>query len=106
MAKVLHGIGVSRGIARGKVRLVLSAGDFPSFCKGEVLVTTMTNPGMTSIMVKACAIICDIGGATSHASILARELGIPCVVATKNSTSELKNGIEVKVDGDRGEVTW
>ena len=64
----------------------------------------MTDPTMVIMMSKADASITDTGGLTCHAAIVSREMGIPCVVATKTATKELKNGQEVFVDGDKGEI--
>lgn len=104
MQLILKGLGVSKGRAQGKVRLVSGEQDEERFNEGEVLVTKITDPAMVMMMNKASAIVCDIGGMTSHPSIVSRELGIPCVVNTKNSTSILKEGQEVIVDGTTGEV--
>jgi len=101
---LLSGIGASSGKAEGIVRIVSNNADNVLFHEEEILVTKITNPAMVSIMAKAAAIICDIGSLTSHPSIVSRELGIPCVVATKNGTTVLKNGMKVKVDGTIGKV--
>ena len=101
---LLKGIAASTGTATGKVRLFGSGGKPESFHKGDVLVATITDPTMAAAMVKAAAIITDIGGMTSHPAILSREMGIPCVVNTKTATTVLKNGVKVFVDGGKGEV--
>ncbi len=103
-AKILKGLGTSPGTARGKVRIVSGPKDENRFLEGEILVTRITDPTMVLMMNRAAAIVCDIGGQTSHPSILSREMGIPCVVATKNATTALKNGQDVEVDGKTGEV--
>lgn len=59
---------------------------------------------MVVMMNKASAIVTDLGGLTSHAAIVARELGVPCVTATKTATQTLTNGMKVRVDGTKGEV--
>ena len=101
-ANVIIGRGASAGIAQGKVRIVDDAGcDFED---GEILVAKVTTPNMVGLMKRAAAIITDKGGILSHAAIIARELGKPCVVDTKNATSLLKNGFEVSVDGSTGKV--
>lgn len=101
---LLKGIAASAGVASGKARLVLS-GDAPTlFQEGDILVTTLTDPTMASAMIKACAIITDIGGITSHPAILSREMGIPCVVNTKKATKLIKTGMYLLVDGNKGEV--
>ncbi|RDV83230.1 phosphoenolpyruvate synthase [Ammonifex thiophilus] len=104
-AKVLvQGMGASPGIASGKVVLVKSFDDITRVKEGSVLVTTMTNPDMVPAMKRAAAIVTDEGGRTCHAAIVSRELGIPCIVGTKNATAVLKEGMEVTVDAVRGVV--
>ena len=72
-------------------------------CKEEeVLITGMTRPDFVPLMRKAAAIITDEGGLTCHAAIIARELGIPCVVGTRIATAVLKDGNLVEVDGTKG----
>ena len=100
----MKGIAASPGTARGKVKVIKSMNDHVAFKEGEILVTRITDPTMTPLMNRAAAIVCDIGGMTSHPSIVAREMGIPCVVATKNATTVLRDGMRVVVDGDAGEV--
>lgn len=101
---LLKGLGASAGVVTGKVKLVNSPKDFSSFEEGNVLVAHITDPSMTLIIMKAIAIVTDIGGLTSHPAIVSRELGIPCVVATEKATQILKDGARVKVDGSKGEV--
>lgn len=102
---LLKGIAASRGVAEGHVKIVTDAADASSFKEGEILVTRITDPTMVPMMNKAAAIVCDIGGLTSHPSILSRELGIPCVVNTGVATSLLKDGQYVRVNGTKGIVT-
>lgn len=105
MAKpILKGIGASPGVAEGVVRIVKGAEDQKRFKGGDVLVTRITDPTMVIMMARACAIVCDIGGITSHPSIVSREMGIPCVVNTKDGTKKLKDGMRVKIDGNTGKV--
>lgn len=99
---ILKGLGASPGIASGKVRILSSASDIDKLQKGEVLVTKMTNPDFVPAMQRASAIITNEGGITSHAAIVSREMGVPCVVGTKEATSKLKDGEEVTVDGSAG----
>src|SRR3989344_5478156 len=101
---LLSGLGASPGIASGPVKLVITLADLSKIRKGDVLVTEMTNPDMVVSMQKACAIITDEGGITSHASIVSREMGIPCTVGTKNATKKLKDEDIVTVDGSSGKV--
>lgn len=104
-SKVLvSGIAVGAKIGGGKVRILHNAKSINSFKKGEVLVTEITDPDWEPIMKIASAIITDKGGRTSHAAIVSRELGIPCIVGSNNATKVLKNGQEVTVDASGGQV--
>ncbi len=106
----LKGQVASKGKAVGRVRVAIPGNlsilkDIQTkFKEGEVLVTTMTQPNMVPIMKKAAAVVTDEGGLTSHAAIIAREFGIPCIVGTHISTKVLKNGDEVLVDANEGVV--
>lgn len=104
MKKILQGLGVSPGQARGKVRVIHGVQHEEKFQSGEILVAKITDPTMVMMMNQAGAIICDIGGMTSHPSIIARELGIPCVVNAKIATMTLKDGQEVIINGTTGEI--
>ncbi|OGI65162.1 phosphoenolpyruvate synthase [Candidatus Nomurabacteria bacterium RIFCSPLOWO2_01_FULL_39_18] len=98
------GIPVGAKIGMGKVHIFKNAKNIIAFKKGEVLVTEITDPDWEPIMKIAGAIVTDKGGRTSHAAIVSRELGIPCIVGTGNSTKILKNGEEVTVDCSSGET--
>ncbi|MEW6407514.1 MAG: PEP-utilizing enzyme [Patescibacteria group bacterium] len=104
MKKILSGLAASCGRARGKARIIRGIKDLKKFKKGDILVAKITDPTMVQMMAKASAIVCDIGGMTSHPAIVSREMGIPCIVGTKSATKKLKNGVKVLVDGDKGEV--
>jgi pyruvate,water dikinase len=100
---VITGTGVSNGIVEGVVRVVTD----PSFTDvepDEVLVAPSTDPSWSSIMFISSALVVDIGGALSHAAVVARELRIPCVVNTGNGTRALSTGDRVRVDGGAGTV--
>ena len=101
---LVNGIAVGSKIGVGKVRILRSAKNISSFKKGEVLVTEITDPDWEPIMKIASAIVTDKGGRTSHAAIVSRELGIPCIVGSNNATKVLKNGQEVTVDSSSGQV--
>jgi pyruvate,water dikinase len=100
----LKGLAASPGVAVGPVRLAISASALKGVKKGDVLVTRMTTPDFVPAMMKTAAIVTDEGGMTSHAAIVSRELGVPCVVGTGNATSLLKQGSIVTVDGSNGLV--
>ena len=93
-----------RGYAKALASIVLSEKDFFKFKKGNVLVTSMTRPEYIPLMKKASGVITDEGGVTSHAAIISREMGIPCIIGTKNATRILKDGDLVEVDANKGVV--
>lgn len=97
------GIGVSPGVVEGVARVVLDA-DFGEVDDGEILVSPTTDPSWASIMFVSAALVVDIGGALSHAAVVARELGLPCVVNTRVGTSVIGTGDRIRVDGGRGTV--
>lgn len=100
---VVTGRGVSAGIVEGPVRIVTD----PSFTDvepGEILVAPTTDPSWASIMFVSAALVVDIGGALSHAAVVARELGLPCVVNTRDGSRTLRTGDVVRVDGSAGTV--
>lgn len=101
---LLKGDGASPGIATGHVRILKNASQNDSLHSGDVLVAQQTNPDFVPAMKKACAIVTDSGGRTSHAAIVSRELGIPAIVGTDKATSVLENGMVVTVNGQTGEV--
>jgi phosphohistidine swiveling domain-containing protein len=100
----LKGLSVSGGKVRGRVSVILSNNDFTKFQEGEILVTSATRPDFVPIIKKAKALVTDEGGMLSHAAIVARELGIPCVVGTGTGTLSLKDGDLVEVDAEKGIV--
>lgn len=99
---LVRGLGASPGMGMGKVKIVRSAKEIKNMERGDILVTEMTTPDFVPGMKKASAIITDTGGMTSHAAIVSRELGVPCVVGTGNATAVLKDDMEVSVDGSHG----
>ena len=99
---ILNGIAIGNKIGIGKVHIIKSASKLSEFKKGEVLVTKMTDPDWTSVFAMASAIITDEGSKTCHAAIISRELGVPCIVGTRNATKILKNGQEITVDCTQG----
>jgi pyruvate,water dikinase len=101
---LVRGLAASPGIAHGPVRILGEDMSLDVVRKGEVLVTTMTSPDMVPAMTRAAAIVTDEGGMTCHAAIVARELGIPCIVGATNATKVLADGILITVDGRMGMV--
>ncbi len=101
---LLKGLGSAPGIGMGKAKIIKESKDIRNMERGWVLVTDMTTPDFVPAMKKAAAIITNTGGMTSHAAIVSRELGVPCVVGTQNATEILQDGMEVSVDGSHGIV--
>jgi pyruvate,water dikinase len=99
---LVKGIGVSPGMAVGKIRVIEKIKDISRFHEGEVLVTDMTTPDWVPAMKIAAAVVTNLGGKTCHAAIVSRELGVPCIVGTEKATKVLKDGQTVTVDGQRG----
>jgi pyruvate,water dikinase len=104
MKMIAQGLGVSTGIVTGRVRVLLNPEELDQLQFGEVLVVQRSSPVWTVGMLHAGAIISEIGGIISHAAIVAREMGVPCVVAVEQATSLLTDGMLVRVDGERGTI--
>ncbi|MCC6053248.1 MAG: phosphoenolpyruvate synthase, partial [Desulfurococcaceae archaeon] len=103
---VARGLPASPGVAAGTARVLFNpkSPEAMEFKQGDILVTKMTDPDWVPLMKKAAAIVTDEGGMTSHAAIVSRELGVPCVVGTGNATKVISTGVEVTVDGGRGVI--
>lgn len=95
----------TEGVAEGIVKHVATVEDMKKFNKGNILVSAATNPMIVPAMERAAAIITDEGGLTCHASIVSRELGVPCIIGTKIVTQLLKEGDYVTVDARKGIIT-
>jgi phosphoenolpyruvate synthase/pyruvate phosphate dikinase len=94
---------VSPGVAEGRVRLLLDPLTY-DLEPGEILVCETTDPSYAAYFLVAAGVVNDIGGAMSHGSIVAREVGIPCVTNTRVGTRTLRSGDVVRVDGTAGTV--
>lgn len=101
---LLSGLAAAPGLGSGQVRILLSPSDGPRLKDGEILVAPMTAPDWLPALHRASALITDGGGMTCHAAIVSREIGIPCVVGTRDATKKLRDGQRVTVDGSRGKV--
>ncbi|HUS52308.1 MAG TPA: phosphoenolpyruvate synthase [Candidatus Bathyarchaeia archaeon] len=101
---ILKGLPASPGIGSGPVKIIKSAKEIGKVEKGDVLVTSMTTPDFVPAMKKVVAIVTDKGGQTSHAAIVSRELGVPCIVGTKKATQSLRQGMIITVSGSEGEI--
>jgi len=104
MEKVLRGLAASKGVFEGKVKIVNAVNDFKKVNPGDVLVVRSSSPAWTVPMLQSGALISQIGGIICHTAIVAREIGIPCVVGVPNILDEVEDNDMVRVNGETGEV--
>lgn len=104
VAGKIKGTPASKGIVTGVAKVILGPSQFKNFKRGQILISEMTRPDFLPIMKIAKAIVTDEGGLTCHAAIVARELGIPCIVGTSKATTVIKDGQKIEVDANKGEV--
>ena len=102
---VLAGAAGSGGIGRGRAAIVLDAARPDGFEPGDVLIAPQTDPSWIPMMVAASAVVVNVGAQGSHAMIVSRELGIPCVVSVASGTDKIPSGAMVTVNGTTGTVT-
>jgi pyruvate,water dikinase len=103
--EVLQGLPGCTGSARGIARVVTDPHDPRALGAGDILVAPITDPSWTPLFVPAAGVVVDVGAPLSHAIIVSRELGIPCVVSATNATRRIPDGATIEVDGDTGRVT-
>jgi len=103
--KVVQGMGGSAGIVTGRARVIIDPSDPKGLEPGDILVAPITDPAWTPLFVPAAGVVVDVGATMSHAVIVSRELGIPCVVSATGATSRIPDGAEIRVNGDTGTVT-
>ena len=103
---VLSGTGTSAGVVTAPACVLFGQEDFVKFKPGDVLVAVTTTPAWTPLFSQASAVVTDIGGPLSHSSIVAREYGIPAVMATRTATRAIASGQMVTVDGSAGTVMF
>ncbi|MEM0954889.1 MAG: PEP/pyruvate-binding domain-containing protein [Pseudomonadota bacterium] len=102
----LWGRPASRGVVEGRVRVAHTLAEAAELSAGEILVTPITDIGWTPYFSLIGGLITDLGSSVSHGAVIAREYGLPCVVNTRQGTRALKTGDRVRLDGDRGCVSW
>jgi phosphohistidine swiveling domain-containing protein len=103
--EVLHGVAGCPGRFTGRARIVSDPGDPRDLGPGDVLVAPLTDPAWTPLFMAVGAVVVDVGGQISHAIIVSRELGLPCVVSATGATERIPDGALVEVDADAGTVT-
>jgi pyruvate,water dikinase len=100
----MEGLGACAGRVEGVARILGTAADAAEFRAGEVLVAASADVGWSPLFLVASAVVTDLGGPLSHASIVLREYGVPAVVNVKVATRLIRTGDRVLVDGDAGTV--
>jgi pyruvate,water dikinase len=103
--EILTGVSGCNGVARGRARVLLSPDDPGALEPGDILVAPITDPSWTPLFVAAAAVVVDVGAPFSHAAIVSRELGIPCVVSATAATKRIPDGALLEVDGGTGAIT-
>ncbi|MBU7011792.1 MAG: hypothetical protein HXS46_13980 [Theionarchaea archaeon] len=98
----LEGVGCSQGVVTGRAKIVRDPSECPEIKEGEILVTSVTDPGWSPLLVTAGGLVVELGGTLSHGIIIAREYGIPAVTRVENATRIIKPGQLITVDGGRG----
>ncbi len=106
MTKILKGIPASKGKVRSVARVILNEASFAKFKPGEILVVRQTSPAWTPLLAVADGVVTEIGGALSHAAIVAREYGIPAVVGVENATKIITSGQLIEIHGEKGTVSF
>jgi rifampicin phosphotransferase len=102
---MLQGMPGCPGSAEGRARVILDSHNPVALEPGDILIAPITDPSWTPLFVPSAAVVVDVGAALSHAIIVSRELGIPCVISATQATEKIPDGAMIKVNGDTGEVT-
>jgi rifampicin phosphotransferase len=105
VGEVLVGMPGCTGIVEGRARVILDSNDPSELEPGDILVAPITDPSWTPLFVPAGGVVVDVGAPLSHAIIVSRELGIPCVISATDATRRIPNGSMIRVDGNTGVVT-
>ncbi len=103
--ETIQGVSGCTGVVRGRARVLLDSNDPSALEPDEILVAPITDPSWTPLFVAAAGVVVDVGAPFSHAAIVSRELGIPCVVSATDATGRIPNGALIEVDGTAATVT-
>lgn len=101
---ILQGKGASKGKYIGRACLIESINDFSKVQEGDIVVVHSSSPAWTVPMLQAGALVSELGGIICHTAIVAREMGIPCVVGVANIFDHIKDGCILEIDGELGKV--
>ena len=102
---VISGISGSPGVVTGTARVVTDPADPSALDPGDILVAPHTDPSWTPLFMTAGGVVVNVGGQTSHAVIVSRELGLPCVISATDATTTIPDGATIEIDGNTGTVT-
>ena len=102
--EVLTGVAGSPGTVRGTARVILDPTDPYALEPGDIIIAPLTDPSWTPLFLTAGAVVVNVGGQRSHAVIVSRELGLPCVISVTDGTKRITDGSEIEVNGSTGEV--
>jgi pyruvate,water dikinase len=100
----LTGVGVAPGRASGRARVVFDLSEISAVEPGDILVCSTTDPSWVPLFLIASGVVCDVGAAASHAAIVSRELGVPCVVSVRDARLRIPDGALLEIDGTKGVV--
>lgn len=102
---ILAGVAGSPGVVQGRARIILDPSDPRALEPGDIMIAPNTDPGWTPLFMTAGGVVVNVGGQISHAIIVSRELGLPCVVSVEGATEKIPDGAIIEVDGNNGQVT-
>ncbi|MCS5683721.1 MAG: PEP-utilizing enzyme, partial [Acidimicrobiales bacterium] len=102
---VLQGVPGSPGVITGRARIVVDPSDPPDLEPGDIIVAPLTDPAWTPLFMAVDGVVVNVGGQISHAVIVSRELGLPCVVSVPDATELIQEGTQIEVNGNTGQVT-
>ena len=105
VGEAMHGVSGCPGVVTGRACVVLDPAEPGDLGPGDILVAPRTDPGWTPLFMAVDGIVVDVGGQISHAVIVSRELGLPCVVSVTGASQRITDGATITVDGDQGTVT-
>jgi len=103
--RTFSGLAASSGKYKGTVKVLHSTNDFEKVESGNIIIVYASNPKWTVPLLKAGALVAEVGGILCHTAIVAREIGVPAVVDVENITSLLKDGDVVEINGEAGEIS-
>ena len=105
VGETITGVSGCTGTARGRARVLTNPDDPSALEPGEILIAPITDPAWTPLFVAASAVVVDVGAPFSHAAIVSRELGIPCVLSATDASKRIPDGALIEVNGDTATVT-